>query len=160
MTETTFGMVCCGNSAGYIADSVEGAEGATLVGASNVVERSTHEFAAEYGIEAWHTVEHSRKSSTSTNSNCRYRGTSRDPPHDASGSPGRRPEPIVSRPRSRRDGTGRDEYETDYSDIGVILSAVESRELRHRVDAIPSDSPAAWTCVGEPATDPFGISVR
>jgi predicted dehydrogenase len=48
-------MVGCGNIAGYIADSFEGAEGATLVGASDVVEGNAREFAAEYDIEAWHT---------------------------------------------------------------------------------------------------------
>ena len=55
MTETTFGMVGCGNIAGYVADSFEDAEGATLVGASDVVEANAREFAAEYGVDDWHT---------------------------------------------------------------------------------------------------------
>lgn len=55
MTDTTFGMVGCGNIAGYIADSFADADGATLVGASDVAEANAREFAAEYGIDEYHT---------------------------------------------------------------------------------------------------------
>jgi len=48
-------MIGCGGIAGGIADSFDDVEGATLVGCSDVVAENAREFAAENGIDEWHT---------------------------------------------------------------------------------------------------------